>query len=123
MQNATSLIYSTYPRGGKLKPKSTKITAHPIGKTKQNINSKMFSLKVKFSQTILKTKFELKIDLERFQLPQLSTVPRVMNLCLRFKYLCKICTLVAQYNLTFPNPQALLCGKKSKLAEHKNNAQ
>lgn len=33
----------------------------------------MFSLKVKFSQTILKTKFGLKIDLEWFQLPQLSS--------------------------------------------------
>lgn len=64
MQNATSLIYSTYPRGKNLKPKSTKITAHPTGKTKQNINPVMFSLKVKFSQTILKTKFGRKIDLE-----------------------------------------------------------
>lgn len=67
-----------------------------MGKTKQNINSEMFSPKVTFSQTILKTRFGLKIDLERFQLPQLSTVPRVMNLCLRFKYLCKIHPLVAQ---------------------------
>lgn len=47
----------------------------------------MFSPKVKFSQTILKTRFGLKIDLEGFQLPQLSTMPRLMNLYLRTKYL------------------------------------
>lgn len=88
----------------KLKLKSTKITTHPIGKTKQNINPEMFSPKVKFSQTILKTRLGLKIDLERFQLSQLSTVPGVMNLCIRFKYLCKIHPLLAQYNLTFSNP-------------------
>lgn len=83
----------------------------------------MLSPKDKFSQTILKTRFGLKIDLERFQLPQLSTVPRVMNLCLRFKYLCKICPLFAQCNLTLPNPWALFYDKKGGHTEHKNNCQ
>lgn len=50
----------------------------------------MFSPKVKFSQTfyfILKMRFEQETNQERFQLLQLSIVPRVINLWLRFKYL------------------------------------
>lgn len=81
MQNAINLIYSTYPRGGKLKQKSTKITTNPKGKTKQNINPEMFSPKVKFSQTTLKMRFELEPDQERFQLSQLSTVHGIINIC------------------------------------------